>query len=72
MSGAGQPAAPPAAPETTDHRQARHGTLLHQDGAGECVAGGRDDCWGPDKYRHDRTKDCRKQTVGCARCEVNS
>jgi hypothetical protein len=42
--------------------------LFHQDGTKECVAGGRDDCWGGDTYRHETRRDCRKQTHGCAKC----
>lgn len=61
----------PDPPAALDRRQPCPGHLLmHRDGTSECTAGGRDDCWGGDQFRHERKRPCHTQTHGCGRCDV--
>lgn len=63
----------PDPPAALDRRLVCPGDLLtHQDGTRDCIAGGRDDCWGGEQFRHETKRDCRSQTHGCPKCEVVS
>lgn len=61
----------PEPPAALDRRQPCPGhLLLHRDGRSDCIAGGRDDCWGGDTFRHEVKRHCHTQTHGCATCDV--
>jgi hypothetical protein len=61
----------PDPPAELDRRQPCPGHLIvHGDGSSDCIAGGRDDCWGGDTYRHEVKRACHTQTHGCPRCDV--